>query len=499
MKNIFKHFMSFILTTALVFNMTLISYADDPVGNLVINEISWAGTEASSSDEWIELYNPTEEDIDLNGWKISDDGDTLYPLDGIIKAKDYFVIEDSASVISNYDYYVKSLSLANSGDYLELLNDQDEVVDSANLPESDWFAGASDVKASMERIDFTVSGELEENWLTAIHSNGSLDREGDEIIGTPNSVNSSFSALDAPSVSFVVNNELEVGQSASFSLTAFDVENFSSFGFEIQYDAQKLRYLGANEGQLLSNNGQISNSFYSALENNQEGKVIIGASQLDAAPVSGGGVLFLLDFEVLELFNDQDIILQINNSSFISEDSFHTPFIYQNLSLENQNQGGGGNNPNPLQLNTAATLGEQYYTVNLVWDEVVNAETYIIYRSNQAGEFVEIARVDEEVFIDTAANANGLVSFVTYQYEVRPLINGQERSSEVIEVSENRVVAGDVDFSQRVDGHDLEYLAKSFAEFVGEDNFDSQSDLNYDGVVDGEDLIIFGQNFGIKF
>ena len=34
---------------------------------VLINEIAWAGTSASSSDEWIELYNPGQESINLSG------------------------------------------------------------------------------------------------------------------------------------------------------------------------------------------------------------------------------------------------------------------------------------------------------------------------------------------------------------------------------------------------------------------------------------------------
>jgi hypothetical protein len=31
--------------------------------DIVINEIAWAGTDNSSSDEWIELFNNTDQDI----------------------------------------------------------------------------------------------------------------------------------------------------------------------------------------------------------------------------------------------------------------------------------------------------------------------------------------------------------------------------------------------------------------------------------------------------
>ena len=59
---------------------------------LVINEIAWAGTAASSADEWIELFNPTDQPIDLSGWTLSF-GDVVIDLgaaDGAIVQADPF-------------------------------------------------------------------------------------------------------------------------------------------------------------------------------------------------------------------------------------------------------------------------------------------------------------------------------------------------------------------------------------------------------------------------
>ncbi|GAI10215.1 unnamed protein product, partial [marine sediment metagenome] len=37
---------------------------------VVINEISWIGTQADSNHEWIELYNNTAGNINLEGWEL---------------------------------------------------------------------------------------------------------------------------------------------------------------------------------------------------------------------------------------------------------------------------------------------------------------------------------------------------------------------------------------------------------------------------------------------
>ena len=40
-------------------------------GDVVINEVAWGATAASSYDEWMELYNNTGNAIDLTGWRLA--------------------------------------------------------------------------------------------------------------------------------------------------------------------------------------------------------------------------------------------------------------------------------------------------------------------------------------------------------------------------------------------------------------------------------------------
>ena len=41
-----------------------------PLRSVVINEVGWAGTGASASDEWIELYHPGSGTVYLEGWEL---------------------------------------------------------------------------------------------------------------------------------------------------------------------------------------------------------------------------------------------------------------------------------------------------------------------------------------------------------------------------------------------------------------------------------------------
>ena len=50
-----------------------VSYGEDLAGHVVINEIDTnpAGDDSKSVSEWVELYNPTDEAVDIGGWKIA--------------------------------------------------------------------------------------------------------------------------------------------------------------------------------------------------------------------------------------------------------------------------------------------------------------------------------------------------------------------------------------------------------------------------------------------
>jgi len=64
------------------------------IREVVISEIAWMGTAASTSDEWIELRNTASQVIDLTGWTLrSADGTPTITLTGSIQANDFFLLE----------------------------------------------------------------------------------------------------------------------------------------------------------------------------------------------------------------------------------------------------------------------------------------------------------------------------------------------------------------------------------------------------------------------
>lgn len=186
----------------LVFDATQ-GLSEEVGGNVVINEIAWMGTKADPDHEWIELYNASNSDISLDGWKIQDKTDE-YALQGTILPGKYYLIERNEQVTDvAADRIIEELRLSNSGEQLLLINDDDETVDIANGLKEDgnpeaWFAGKNDENSTeedeartMERINPLGDGTSKANWADndGDPKNG-LDALGDPIFGTPRQKNS---------------------------------------------------------------------------------------------------------------------------------------------------------------------------------------------------------------------------------------------------------------------------------------------------------------------
>lgn len=129
--------------------------------NLLVTEIAWMGTEVSSNDEWIELYNNSDESIELIDWELSaGDGSPTIPLNGVIGPNEYVVLErtDDTTIPNIEAFYIYTGALSNDGEFLSLKNQNGEVEQSLNFI-SGWPAGDSNTKDTMQLYG--------DSWITA--------------------------------------------------------------------------------------------------------------------------------------------------------------------------------------------------------------------------------------------------------------------------------------------------------------------------------------------
>lgn len=148
------------------------------------------GTSGSSSDEWIELYNPGSLPLNVNGWKlISSDGSPTISLTGTLPAGGYLLLErtdnETVKSVAVATEQIYTGELGNDGESLFLYDASSHLVDTANGNGGFWPAGDPTLRCSMQRKPGTSDSDLA--WETAsLPASPSLDAESKPICGSPN-------------------------------------------------------------------------------------------------------------------------------------------------------------------------------------------------------------------------------------------------------------------------------------------------------------------------
>jgi len=165
---------------------------------VIFSELMWMGDVASTSNEWIELRNTTDGEIDIAGWqitKLTDDGEVLMLTipEGIIPPKGHFLIANSGAENSNIavepNLVTADVSLANNRLQIKLYSGDWEagasLIDAADDGTGKPLAGDAELKKSMVRNELIGDGTLADSWHTAEERSG-WDEDAQEF-GTPQS------------------------------------------------------------------------------------------------------------------------------------------------------------------------------------------------------------------------------------------------------------------------------------------------------------------------
>ncbi len=187
---------------ALVFTPILVFAEEqsetEPPSMVIISEVGWAGSEVNNSDEWLELTNLGDQEVDLTGWSIvgaATGGDVLVLPETSVQPNSTFLItnyapDDEKSTLNvEPNFTSSSLSLSNSAFGISLQNATGTVIDIAGDGSAPTTGsrgtdeeGNTVPRSSMQRA-FLVDGSLEQAWMAAIESVG-FDESATEL-GTP--------------------------------------------------------------------------------------------------------------------------------------------------------------------------------------------------------------------------------------------------------------------------------------------------------------------------
>lgn len=231
---------------------------------VVINEVMWMGSSVSSADEWIELRNTTDHDVDLSGWVLTRQSNGLQvpmitiPNGKYIPANGYFLISNyqmgEKSVLNSApDLVTTDVSLANSDLSLELHDANQAIIDVAGNGDGDPLAGLNIPSEhrllSMERNSEVGDGTQAASWHTATASHNLIPLSVE--MATPGRENSN----GAPVMNFSSTWKTTVGQPLVLDASdTIDPENNSlTYSWDIggaKFSGPQITYQAATVGTI---------------------------------------------------------------------------------------------------------------------------------------------------------------------------------------------------------------------------------------------------------
>jgi hypothetical protein len=142
-------------------------------GHLLLSEVYYDTPGKDADEEWVEIHNPTSQDINLSGYSIKDNvGEWDFP--GIVISSGGFVaVARNSTGFSNLFNCSPgldglTLSLSNSGDHLKLMKDVEEIDYVAW--EGEWELEAK-TGESLKRSPSDKDTDLPEDWVVEENPN----------------------------------------------------------------------------------------------------------------------------------------------------------------------------------------------------------------------------------------------------------------------------------------------------------------------------------------
>ncbi|MGI9240825.1 MAG: lamin tail domain-containing protein, partial [Verrucomicrobiales bacterium] len=195
----------------------------------VINEIHFNPPENPVRQEFVEIYNPGPDAIDLGGWRLSSAVDFVFPEPTPLPVGAYVLVAEDPATISN-TFGMSALGpwlgkLSSDGETVRLRDAADTVIDEADYKVGfPWPVAANGGGASIELINPTLDNGLGSSWRAS------------EPAPTPGAANSVFTANAAPSIRKVAHSPETPASGEAITITALvtDPDGVASVTLEYQ-------------------------------------------------------------------------------------------------------------------------------------------------------------------------------------------------------------------------------------------------------------------------
>jgi len=157
---------------------------------VVINEINYRSSDSFNPEDWLELYNPTNETIAMDLWIFKDDNNNTFtiPENTILSAGDFIVLcKDGAAFESQFPQVANFIGdfgfgLSGGGELLRLFDSNEQLVDKVEYNDiAPWPTEPDGTGSTLELINPYLENDMASNWATS-------NAEG----GTPGTENSVY-------------------------------------------------------------------------------------------------------------------------------------------------------------------------------------------------------------------------------------------------------------------------------------------------------------------
>jgi hypothetical protein len=190
-----------LFSISLLFVMIVPAYAQTDSNSVVINEVDLnpIGNDAYSSVEWIELYNPTDEDVDLSGWQIA----STTVLKKTMTISDGTIIQPGQFKFFNYH----KIWFTDSNDSIELKDSSGIVID-----KTPTFSDTLNNYISWQRLYDGYDSDSSDDWkfiLATPNSSNGIIEELEKFVGTTITVSSDKSSYVFDEVAIIEGNVSE--------------------------------------------------------------------------------------------------------------------------------------------------------------------------------------------------------------------------------------------------------------------------------------------------
>lgn len=160
---------------------------------IVINEINYHSAPDFDPGDWLELYNLSNEVVDVSGWVFKDEDNThqlVFPEGTVIAVDDYLVLCRNRTDFMSHFPEVEPLSLSfdfglsNGGELIRLFDSEGEIIDALTYSDSSpWPSQADGQGPSLELKSPSSDNALAQNWTASFNE------------GTPGAPNSGVNSI----------------------------------------------------------------------------------------------------------------------------------------------------------------------------------------------------------------------------------------------------------------------------------------------------------------